>query len=179
MRTGSWLCAFIAIPVLAQVGSHVPLAVPGIDDALVTCFAQDPMGALWIGTDRGLVRFDGAGSEKYVSEPSDPDALPHDAVYDLLPQQDVMWIATAGGVVRIDTRTGARKAVPFKSDGAAAAQREVLTLAASATGHWAFVQGFGACHFTEGDSVHRVIVSDAPGPQRAAGGWEAPDGTLW
>lgn len=179
MRTCIGLFAFITVPVLAQVSGRVALEVQGIDDALVTCFAQDPMGALWIGTDRGLVRFDGASSERSVSDPTDPDALPHDAVYDLLPQHDAMWIATAGGVVRMDTRTGARKAVPFTSGGAAAAQREALNLAASATGHWVFVQGFGACHFTDGDSVHRAIITDAPRPQRAAGGWESPDGTLW
>jgi ligand-binding sensor domain-containing protein/tetratricopeptide (TPR) repeat protein len=34
----------------------------------VRCFAEDPAGDLWVGTDRGLVRYDGAVREQHVPE---------------------------------------------------------------------------------------------------------------
>lgn len=174
-------CALVATLPLAwaQDPELVRLPVPDIAHATVQRFAQDPSGALWMGTDRGLVRFDGAATERYVSEPSDPDALPHDMVWDLLMDGDELWVATAGGAWRMNTRTGVHQAVRYAQPGSSATTREALSLARSGQGHWAFALSLGVYRYLPGDSLHRAVEEDVARPQRASGGWEAPDGTLW
>jgi len=168
-------CAWTAFP---QAPSLVPLHVPGIGDAVVTCFAQDGTGALWLGTDRGLVRFDGSATEHFVRDPVDHDALPYDLVYDVLIRGEELWAATPTGVLRMNVRTSERHAVRYAYGDAPARHRETFTLTASRRGVWGFA-GDAAYLCAIGDSVFRRITSDAPPPMRAAGGWEAPDGTLW
>jgi signal transduction histidine kinase/ligand-binding sensor domain-containing protein len=186
MPVSSWrflyvCCVAVATAPLAwaQDLELVRLPVPDIAHATVQRFAQDASGAIWMGTDRGLVRFDGTATERYVSEPSDPDALPHDMVWDLLMDGDDLWVATAGGAWRMNTRTGAHQAVHYAQPGAPSGAREALAFAASRQGHWAFALSLGVYRYLPGDSLHRAVDEDVPGPQRASGGWEAPDGTLW
>jgi signal transduction histidine kinase/ligand-binding sensor domain-containing protein/CheY-like chemotaxis protein/AraC-like DNA-binding protein len=64
---------------------------------------QDAQGALWLGSDQGLVRFDPrtATFQHYRHDPREPASLSHDAVRAILPDprrpDRVLWIATAGG----------------------------------------------------------------------------------
>jgi signal transduction histidine kinase/ligand-binding sensor domain-containing protein len=59
---------------------------------------QTPDGYLWLGTDRGLLRFDGV---RFVSwQPPDGHALPSDVVVELLSARDgTLWIGTTRGLV--------------------------------------------------------------------------------
>ncbi len=64
---------------------------------------QDAEGALWLGSDQGLARFDPkTGSfRRYRHDPRDPGSLSHDAIRAILPDprdpSRFLWIGTAGG----------------------------------------------------------------------------------
>ena len=64
---------------------------------------QDPAGALWLGSDQGLVRFDPKTQAftRYRHDPRQPGSLSHDVVRAILPDprqpNRVLWIGTAGG----------------------------------------------------------------------------------
>lgn len=70
----------------------------GLPYADATCLAAAPDGSLWIGTRKGAIRFDGAGFEYRQGR----RWLPHDEVRSIAPDPDGVWIATAGGVGRIE-----------------------------------------------------------------------------
>jgi len=55
---------------------------------LITAMAQDRQGFLWIGSQGGLVRYDGYRFQKYVNRVNDPTSLPSDYVKSLLATSD-------------------------------------------------------------------------------------------
>ena len=74
---------------------------------------QDPSGALWLGSDQGLARFDPATRtfRRYRHDPGTPTSLRHDAVRAILldPRQPMryVWVGTAGGGLdRLDGDSG-------------------------------------------------------------------------
>lgn len=72
----------------------------------VRALAEAGGGAIWIGTDEGLVRYDPAtGASISYDEAS---GLGDDRVNDVVVDEDgIVWIATNGGVSRLDPATGA------------------------------------------------------------------------
>lgn len=167
-------------PVHGQVPGPVPLRVPGIENTIIISIVQDQLGALWLGTNRGLLRFDGASVERYQSDPADPRAIPNDGVYHVsLGTDGAIWAGTAHGVYRIDPVTGERAALRLKAGDAPARPLECLATAPGARGQWAFAGGQGIFFCTHGDTVFRQVVRGTNKSFRAADGWEAPDGTLW
>lgn len=171
---------FILVGALARCQEPVALTVPGLEGAHANRLLQDKLGALWIGTDRGLLRFDGAGTEHYVSEPMKPQTLPHDNILDLLLDDDgTLWVATSGGMLALHTRTGAQRRLRFLRDDHAV-DLQPMHLAPSAHGHWAFCGSAGVYKWSPGDSLYRPVKTPGtPALVRAGGGWEAPDGSLW
>ena len=74
---------------------------------------QDADGALWLGSDQGLARFDPkSGSfRRFRHDRRDPGSLSHDAIRAILPDQRepnrFLWIGTAGGGLnRLDIGSG-------------------------------------------------------------------------
>ena len=74
---------------------------------------QDASGALWVGSDQGLARFDPktASFRRYRHDPRDPRSLSHDAIRAILPDprepNRYLWIGTAGGGLnRLDVDSG-------------------------------------------------------------------------
>jgi signal transduction histidine kinase/ligand-binding sensor domain-containing protein len=72
-------------------------AVPAeLPSEWVWALAEDPQGGIWIGTEAGLVRFDGRSFQRF----SKSDGLPSDFVTSLMLGPDgAMWVGTTGGVV--------------------------------------------------------------------------------
>jgi diguanylate cyclase (GGDEF)-like protein len=68
------------------------------------CFAQDRAGFLWIGTQSGLVRWDGNRHVKYVADAARDDALPDSYILSLhVDQRGRLWVGmNAGGLARYD-----------------------------------------------------------------------------
>lgn len=76
----------------------------GLPRATVTALAQDREGFLWVGTQNGLVRWDGYRAKLYQQNHDDPRSLPDNYVLSLhLDAGGRLWVATsAGGLARFD-----------------------------------------------------------------------------
>jgi len=114
-RPGAWLGCFLLFS-LAAVSSQG--AEPGLtfrraqipDDVpahLCSALAQDREGFLWIGTQGGLVRYDGYSFRTFRPNPDDPHALTGSYVRALLATSDGrVWVGTYGsGVSAYDPAT--------------------------------------------------------------------------
>jgi len=77
----------------------------GLPNGSVSALAQDRMGFLWMGTQGGLVRWDGYEYLLFENEPFREGVLSHNQVQTLFLDGDVLWIGTYGGLNRLDLRT--------------------------------------------------------------------------
>jgi ligand-binding sensor domain-containing protein len=75
------------------------VAVPdGVPADLVSALAQDQQGFLWVGTQGGLLRYDGHSFRLFKPEPDDPRSLGGIYVRALLPSSDGrLWVGTFSG----------------------------------------------------------------------------------
>lgn len=77
-----------------------------IPSNLVMSLAQDALGFMWIGTQAGLVRFDGYRLRHFSANKADPHALPNDFINAIAPLADGrLWIGTGDALVRYDPQT--------------------------------------------------------------------------
>ena len=69
----------------------------GLTDPAISCLAQDAAGFLWIGTENGLLRYDGSRFQKWTMA----DGLPSSWVRRIFPLPDgSLWLVTTRGLVR-------------------------------------------------------------------------------
>src|ERR1700677_4814255 len=105
---GGWILALLgfAHPLLApepqraldHFGHQVWRTDSGLPQNTVHSILQTRDGYLWLGTDGGLVRFNGLDLVTFDSE--NTPQLPSDTVYDLLQDEaGTLWISTASGLV--------------------------------------------------------------------------------
>lgn len=78
----------------------------GLPNSSVSAIVQDAKGFLWLGTQGGLVRYDGYSFKLYESEPFERNSLSHNQVQTLFLDGDVLWIGTYGGLNRLDLVKG-------------------------------------------------------------------------
>ncbi|MDP6409972.1 MAG: hypothetical protein QGI46_11395 [Planctomycetota bacterium] len=83
---------------LAEDGWRLWTGADGLPHAGATCLSSEPDGTLWIGTERGVLRFDGEHFEVRRGR----RWLPDDRVNAIAADGDGAWIWTRGGVARID-----------------------------------------------------------------------------
>ncbi|MDE6768773.1 MAG: hypothetical protein K2J78_03495, partial [Muribaculaceae bacterium] len=77
-----------------------------------TSFCQDHDGFLWVGTDRGLLRFEGNSYDTYSSNPSVEGSISDNRVLDLLcDSKGRVWAATANGLNLYDAATDTFKVI--------------------------------------------------------------------
>ncbi|MCR4853692.1 MAG: response regulator [Prevotella sp.] len=71
------------------------------------CLLFDSYGMMWIGTEQGLLRYDGYSFHNYRSDAYSPGILSNNYVRTLTEDHDKgIWIGTHDGLVRYDMRTG-------------------------------------------------------------------------
>ena len=71
----------------------------GFSKGAIRSIAQTPDGYLWLGTEFGMLRFDGVRAVPWQPPPDQP--LPSDDIWSLLATRDgALWIGTAKGVAR-------------------------------------------------------------------------------
>jgi ligand-binding sensor domain-containing protein len=115
------LACLLAMPLLSQhlrVSGRSPFMVMGPDQGLPTpsviCLTQDVDGFLWMGTENGLLRYEGGRCRRWTTE----DGLPSAFVSTLIPAQGGgVWAVTPRGLVRV--REGGIQAAQFPAPGAA------------------------------------------------------------
>lgn len=155
------------------------LHVPGIEDGVVRTAVVDRFGAMWIGTDRGVHRFDGSRTESYLNDPLDSLSLPDDVVHQLVLAPDgAVWAATFGGAWRIDPLSGERGRLPLMHRDARTGSYECTELLWSPDGTlWAFCNRSGLARMGPADD--HLSAQGLPGVGMARGGHVDADGTLW
>ena len=67
----------------------------GISDVEINCIVQDSYGYLWIGSNQGLMRFDGIEFEEVEYSHNSEDDPVHDLMID---SQGLLWVASNHGV---------------------------------------------------------------------------------
>lgn len=182
MRRLSALLAFVVVHGLAhgQAGPlFTRLQVPGIEGAEVRSAVLDRFGALWLGTERGIHRFDGSRTEHYLNDPLDSLSLNDDVVFRAYAGPDgAIWAATFAGVWRIDPFNGERRRLAMTHRDGVQGTYECLGLAWSADGTlWAFCNRSGLARMRPGED--RLSALGLPEAQVVLGGLVGPDGAVW
>lgn len=77
----------------------------GLPTNTIHSITQDDRGFIWIGTQEGLCRFDGAQFRVFKNDPGDTSSLFDNTVYAVQAYQDKIWAATAMGVSVFDPQT--------------------------------------------------------------------------
>ncbi|MEN9866134.1 MAG: hypothetical protein RL748_1724, partial [Pseudomonadota bacterium] len=100
----SWWPLAIMAATLGSATPDFPFAEPEfetlrdgeiVDNETITALAQDARGLIWIGTQTGLVRYDGYRFRKFSHKPSDPFSLAGDFVFSLAATKDGrLWVGT-------------------------------------------------------------------------------------
>jgi len=138
--------SFLRVP--APVGKPKPVAM---------ALAQDRDGFLWVGTQGGLVRWDGYRFRNYLADPQNPAALPDNSVAVLhVDDTGRLWIGTSNG--------GLARFVPEQDNfvvfDAASGDLDVGTINGLAD------DGAGGLWVASDDGVHHLQAGVMPGERR-------------
>lgn len=114
-----WLCCFsLQASLYEQAELYFETLQPEEKSVAgaITAMAQDKKGLVWIGTQHGLVRFDGYHYRHFKADPTKPDSLHGHFIISLLPASDGrIWIGTrSDGVAVFDPST--EKFLNFRHD---------------------------------------------------------------
>lgn len=79
----------------------------GIPSNNANCIVQDQWGYIWIGTSKGLSRYDGSNFKNYLHDPADSTTLSANSVRALcIDYTGLIWVGTTGGGLNsLDPRT--------------------------------------------------------------------------
>lgn len=158
---------------------------PYADTGAGLCFAQDRSGFVWIGTQTGLVRWDGNRPRKFFADALRDDALPDNYITSLLIDgAGRLWVGTSsGGLARYDAERENFTRFPHAPSGLGNAQ--VTALADDGAGGVWVGTGGGLDHINAAGAVTRGAATAAPldaraVPARAVGALlREGRGTLW
>ncbi len=150
----------------------------GLPSEVVLSVTQDALGFLWIGTDEGLVRFDGIDVAEY-RRTADSTSLSGNVVQVLAPgARGAVWVGTGTGLSRYDVATDRFQRISgLPSD-------DVLALEPDTSGGAWVGTASGLAHVTADgtvDSADRFDAADPSGlPHDIVEALHlAPDGDLW
>ncbi|MEW5981158.1 MAG: two-component regulator propeller domain-containing protein [Acidobacteriota bacterium] len=147
-------------------------AESGLPQHSVQAIAQTPDGYLWLGTQEGLVRFDGA--RFVVHDKSNTPAIHRNAVYSLIVALDgALWVGTSAGLLRYRdgtfTRYGRTEGLPDEN---------VRSLFEAQDGTlWIGTMGSGVVGFRSGRFF--PLQDDRLSEGRVRSVSQNRDGTLW
>ncbi|NNE91591.1 MAG: hypothetical protein HKN23_08090, partial [Verrucomicrobiales bacterium] len=79
----------------------------GLTSDSIVAVEQDRTGMIWIATDRGLNRFDGAGTQQFLHDPGDVKTLSGNRLSAIVSDSDgILWVGTTdAGLNRLDPIT--------------------------------------------------------------------------
>ncbi|MBV8635909.1 MAG: hypothetical protein JO002_15545, partial [Burkholderiaceae bacterium] len=135
-------------------------SIPG---GVVTSLAQDADGLIWIGTEEGLIRYDGYRFRRFVHDASDSHSLAGNYVSSLYVDADgFLWVGTSSdGLSRYDTRR--ERFDNFRHDAADPAsigEGMIWTVVGDANGTWAATNS-GLDFLAKGGKTWRHYRHDA------------------
>ncbi|WP_257308988.1 ligand-binding sensor domain-containing protein [Geothrix fuzhouensis] len=96
------LAGLLGVFCLASEGWHRPFAIlgpaQGLPSGAITTLTQDADGFIWVGTESGLLRYEGGHSRRWTRE----DGLPSGFIHRVFPAREGgVWAATLRGLVRL------------------------------------------------------------------------------
>ena len=87
-----------------------------LSNQTINSIMQDEMGYLWIGTDRGLNRYNGYDYHQYLNDKNNPNSLCNNNVTAIFEDKNNnLWLGTINGISKFDTRTRTFDRIPIKS----------------------------------------------------------------
>ncbi len=94
-----FLTCYLSNAILSQKlrFDHLTIA-NGLSNGRINCIAQDSTGFIWIGTQDGLNRFDGAKFKIFLHRPFDSTTILGNSINYLLCEGDNVWVALNNGV---------------------------------------------------------------------------------
>ncbi len=128
---------------------------------------QDQQGFIWIGGNRGLLRYDGYTFKAFVKDEHNPETISTHSITDLLlDDKGYLWIATYWKLNRYDPSTGKFKRFGHDPNAPRSlSHNAVMALAQGANGHiWVGTAGGGLNRFNpvSQDFDHYSHDSDTP-----------------
>ena len=142
-------------------GGEVPLPAEGslvITDRLsnqrVNCITEDSQGHIWMGTQRGLNRFDGQEFIQFFST-DDTLGLPDNQIYAIHPIADGrVWVTTAGGAA-VSTDQGAFLRVPIEDN-----EHNLNRILETRDGQFLFSNGANLLRYDPAQNVIRPVLRE-------------------
>jgi signal transduction histidine kinase/ligand-binding sensor domain-containing protein len=113
-------CRLLSVLAFLLAAAHAGAALPeqdirfrhlntsnGLAQGTVNAITQDNSGYLWLGTDDGLVRYDGYRTTVFKHDPADPASLADNMIRSIHPAEGGgLWVATDDGLQLYDPSTG-------------------------------------------------------------------------
>jgi len=95
---------FICAPCWAQYPYvQVIAGEKGFGHSNISVLFEDHQGVIWVGTELGLLRFDGLQTTTYLPQKDDPNSISNEYIYDMFENsKHVLWVATRKGLNSID-----------------------------------------------------------------------------
>ncbi len=94
-----FICLFLALSLLPRAAAQTSALLPTQDvlsNPMVSALAEDAGGNIWIGTFRGLNRYNGSAFKVWYQG---PDGLQDDYIRSLCPEEDGrLWVGTRSGI---------------------------------------------------------------------------------
>ncbi|MBS4096710.1 MAG: diguanylate cyclase [Sulfuricella sp.] len=139
----------------------------GVNGQQILALLQDRQGFIWMGTERGLARYDGYRFINYRNDPENLRSLPDDYVSSLFEdQRGRIWVGTRSGLARVDSETGGF--TRFVADAEQHSGNLVRKLIDDGKGGmWLATYG-GLQHFNPDDGHFRVYRHDPSSPDSIA-----------
>ncbi len=157
---------------LEQYGYQVWQTDSGLPQNTIHCILQTSDGYLWLGTEGGLVRFDGIEFVTFDSE--NTPQLHSDIIYDLREDRSgALWIGTSAGLVRY--QAGSFRA--YTTASGLPAEIVWFTYQDHAGRIWAVTAGGPA--YLRGDRFEAIPQMQMAAPQSRQALVEDSSGTIW
>ncbi|MCB0572203.1 MAG: histidine kinase [Phaeodactylibacter sp.] len=80
----------------------------GLPSSIITKIVKDHQGFIWIGTDKGLCRFDGSVIQLFLPQEGDSTSISGEIIVDILPDSITkkVWVATTANLSAFDMKSG-------------------------------------------------------------------------
>jgi two-component sensor histidine kinase/ligand-binding sensor domain-containing protein len=160
-------------------------ASDGLSNTAAQAILQDSNGFIWIGSQQGLNRYDGAKMEVFSHYPDDPSGLSNAWVYDLLEGEDgKIWVATDGGLDIFDPTSKKFTTFPIDPNGEMGLPHKSVRCLFKAKDGTIWIGTLRGLSRWEGGSKFTQIIEYEPDPSRTKRPGvraiaETRDGTLW
>ncbi len=98
-RVWTFSVLVLVLALLPALAFSAPRSLKNLPNLSINSFAQDSTGYMWIATDNGLCRFNGAYYLHYYNDPADTASIPSSKVLSLVTDGNgVLWVATDEGL---------------------------------------------------------------------------------